>query len=563
MAYLVLARKYRPQVFEEVVEQEHVTRTLANAITAGRLAHAILLSGPRGTGKTTVARILAKAMNCVRGPSPTPCNACQSCTEITGGNAADVFEIDGASNNSVDQVRELRENIKYMPAHSPYKIYIIDEVHMLSVAAFNALLKTLEEPPAHVLFFFATTEPHKIPMTILSRCQRHDFRRIGMEPLVGHLKLICSQEHRHVPLDVLHMVGREAGGSIRDALSLLDHILSSTDGDIRLETALDMMGSIHQDIIYQLAEAAIRRDLKTMLVLLDEAYRKGSALDRMYADLLQHFRHLRVVALGEEAGTLVDLPASDIDRLKKQAAAATAPQLHDIFDTLMAHQVNVRLAPDVKLACETAFFHLYPIEPVLAVETLIEKLDALRSDIQRKGGMTPAPPSTPSGRNPDGETAEPASPPRSESSPARAGDHGHPANHTVEENIDRHMLWDQVKDGIAATHPSLAACLNRSAIKQILPDRVVIEVHGNGFNVSKIKQKKSIAALEKQFQAQLGRRVRVSVISESGGSAERSKKKRRDQKRKQDILNHPLIEEAVTLFDGEIIDVKLQEEEKP
>ena len=192
MSYLVLARKYRPQTFDQVVQQEHVTRTLANAISTGRVAHAILFSGPRGTGKTTVARILAKAMNCKSGPAPVPCNTCRSCREITGGRSVDVYEIDGASNNSVDQVRELRENVKYMPAHSRYKIYIIDEVHMLSTAAFNALLKTLEEPPPHVLFMFATTEPRKIPITILSRCQRHDFGLIGVDSIARHMEMICK-----------------------------------------------------------------------------------------------------------------------------------------------------------------------------------------------------------------------------------------------------------------------------------------------------------------------------------------------------------------------------------
>jgi len=183
MSYLVLARKYRPQTFDEVVQQEHVTRTITNAIESDRVAHAILFAGPRGTGKTTIARILAKAMNCEGGPNAVPCNTCRSCTEITAGSSTDVFEIDGASNNGVDQIRELRENIKYMPVHSTFKIYIIDEVHMLSTPAFNALLKTLEEPPAHIMFLMATTEPRKIPVTILSRCQRHDLKRMDLSAM--------------------------------------------------------------------------------------------------------------------------------------------------------------------------------------------------------------------------------------------------------------------------------------------------------------------------------------------------------------------------------------------
>src|SRR3989339_223488 len=192
MSYLVFARKYRPQTFDAVTGQEHVTRTLTNSILAGRVAHGVLFSGPRGTGKTTVARILAKSMNCINGPTPVPCNICRSCTEITIGNSVDVLEIDGASNNGVENVRDLRDNVKYKPAYSSYKIYIIDEVHMLSTPAFNALLKTLEEPPPHVMFIFATTEPHKIPVTILSRCQRHDFKRISLDSIVNQMALICE-----------------------------------------------------------------------------------------------------------------------------------------------------------------------------------------------------------------------------------------------------------------------------------------------------------------------------------------------------------------------------------
>ncbi|MBS3759379.1 MAG: DNA polymerase III subunit gamma/tau, partial [Desulfobacterales bacterium] len=244
MAYQVLARKYRPQTFEEVVRQDHITRTLTNAVASGRLAHAILFAGPRGTGKTTVARILAKCVNCESGPTPTPCNACRSCTEIRDSHATDVFEIDGASNNKVEHIRELRENARYMPAHSPYKIYIVDEVHMLSDAAFNALLKILEEPPAHVMFFFATTEPNKIPITILSRCQRHDFRRVEIDALIDHMASMCRKEGVDLNEEGLSLIAREADGSVRDALSLLDHIMACALDSLDTQAILDVLGGI-------------------------------------------------------------------------------------------------------------------------------------------------------------------------------------------------------------------------------------------------------------------------------------------------------------------------------
>jgi DNA polymerase-3 subunit gamma/tau len=270
MSYLVLARKYRPQSFEQVVAQAHITLTLSNAISADRVAHAILFSGPRGTGKTTVARILAKAMNCKNGPTPSPCNECSSCKEITDGHAVDVYEIDGASNNSVDQVRELRENLKYMPAGSLYKIYIIDEVHMLSTPAFNALLKTLEEPPAHVMFIFATTEPQKIPITILSRCQRHDFKRINLESISSHLAFICSREDFDINDDSLEIIAREAGGSMRDAISLLDQVMSCSQESITHEQLLDILGVIDRKFLFGLSDAILRGELTTALDVLDD-----------------------------------------------------------------------------------------------------------------------------------------------------------------------------------------------------------------------------------------------------------------------------------------------------
>ena len=381
MSYLVLARKYRPQTFEQVEKQDHVTRTLTNAISADRVAHAILFSGPRGTGKTTVARILAKAMNCKGGPVRIPCNECRSCREITIGSAVDVFEIDGASNNSVDQIRELRENVKYMPAHSLYKIYIIDEVHMLSIAAFNALLKTLEEPPPHVMFIFATTEPRKIPITILSRCQRHDFRRIDVESISKHLKEICTKEGVEIAVESLGLIAREAGGSMRDGLSLLDQVMSCTKGTITHEQMIDILGVIDREILFNLSKAILRADIPEVLDILDEIYSAGHDMKKLYADLIEHFRNLLVVKMVKKTDKLVDIPSHEIDLMIDQVKEIPATFLNQLFELLFREEISILNSTQPRLAIEMVFIKMFQIKPALPIDVLIEKLDNLRKDI--------------------------------------------------------------------------------------------------------------------------------------------------------------------------------------
>ncbi|MBU3954423.1 MAG: DNA polymerase III subunit gamma/tau, partial [Proteobacteria bacterium] len=319
MSYQVLALKYRPRTFEEVVGQPHVTFTLKNAILADRVAHAILFTGPRGTGKTTIARILAKAMNCKTGPTPTPCNLCKTCKDIIEGHCSDVFEIDGASNNSVDQIRDLRENVTYMPATAPYKIYIIDEVHMLSTAAFNALLKTLEEPPEHVMFIFATTEVHKIPATILSRCQRHDLGRIPLEQISDHLNWLCTKEGFTLSRESLDLISLEADGSIRDALSLLDRILSAgPDKQIDHGKVVENLGVMDRTLMYDISTAVFQKDGAQLIRMVEIVDDSGLDLKKFFSDLILHFRNLNVIKLCGRQHSAINL--SDVEKSKLSQA---------------------------------------------------------------------------------------------------------------------------------------------------------------------------------------------------------------------------------------------------
>ena len=298
MGYEVLARKWRPQQFDDVVGQEHVTRTLRNAIEANRIAHAYLFVGPRGIGKTSLARIFAKALNCQTGMTPTPCDQCDSCREITAGTGLDVLEIDGASNNGVDQVRDLRETVKYAPAHSRFKIYIIDEVHMLSAAAFNALLKTLEEPPPHVKFLFATTEVDKILATIISRCQRFDLRRIPLAGIMDRLRHIASAEKVVVDEDALSAIARGSEGGLRDAESALDQLIAFKGERIGEADVLSVFGLVSRDLLERLVEGVLRGDIPTLMRLVAELDAAGKDFQRLLVDVLYLFRDL----LARESG---------------------------------------------------------------------------------------------------------------------------------------------------------------------------------------------------------------------------------------------------------------------
>lgn len=558
MSYLVLARKYRPQTFDQVVEQDHVTRTLTNAITADRVAHAVLFSGPRGTGKTTVARILAKAMNCSTGPRPAPCNECRSCREITTGHAVDVFEIDGASNNSVDQIRELRDHIKYMPAHSAYKIYIIDEVHMLSMPAFNALLKTLEEPPSHVMFIFATTEPHKIPITILSRCQRHDFKRIGLKSIIAHMKTICQQEGFQIPDESLVLIAREATGSMRDALSLLDQVLSCFKDRVSHDQVLDILGAMDRNYVLELCGTILQGDMGAILNTIDDCYNRGYDLQKLYEQVLEHFRNLLIVKMGRNMEKLVDLPATEIDQMIAQTEAVSATVLTQILDDLFREEASIRRATDTKLAFEMAVIRMDQMKPVLPIDELIDKLDLLRKEIYDPPGDKPV------ALKQANDPVISGSKQQTDYPKAQTGIDEHPTIPEVQPAVDNsasdlETTWRQLYDIICKDNPSLGASLTKCRLKKVSAETIEIEVLDNGFAVNMLKREKNKSILKQVFAAYFGTEKAVEwTIAAESDAASKKKKSQNEQRQKQKALSHPLVADAIEIFSGKLIDIKLK-----
>jgi len=552
MSYLVLARKYRPQTFGQVIKQDHVTRTLANAISAGRVAHGILFSGPRGTGKTTVARILAKAMNCKDGPAPVPCNECRSCREITAGSAVDVFEIDGASNNSVDQIRELRENVKYMPAHSLYKIYIIDEVHMLSIAAFNALLKTLEEPPSHVMFVFATTEPRKIPITILSRCQRHDFKRIDVKSISKHMEELCAKEGVKIAVDSLELIAREAGGSMRDGLSLLDQVMSCTKGAITHKHVLDILGVIDREIIFNLSGAILSGEIPEILDILDEIYSSGHDMKKLYADLIEHFRNLLVVKMVKKSDRLVDIPSHEMDMMLNQVKEVTRTFLNQILDLLFKEEVSILHSTQPRLAIEMVFIKMFQMKPALPIDVLIEKLDNLRKDIFKARTDFRDTENRPLFKdNEEGsiKTSGEASGTAESIEPFTS------APLDLNENID--SIWKKLLSTFSEKYPSLAANLKYSTIKSMAGHRMEIEVNGNDFNINMVRRNKNSAIIKKVCSDFFGKDMEVIITAKKTQDLENQGRKSHAKRLKQEALSHPLVTDTIDIFNGNIVDVKI------
>ena len=396
MSYLVLARKWRPQTFSEVVGQKPVVQTLQNALRRNRVSHAMIFSGVRGVGKTTLARIMAKALNC-HNPDQAPCNACSSCREITAGTSLDLHEIDGASNRGIQEIRDLRENIRFQPARERYKIIIIDEVHMLTAEAFNALLKTLEEPPAHVHFMFATTELHKVPVTILSRCQRFELKRVPFRELVEFFQRVAAREGVEMSPAALEAIAREAEGSVRDGLSLLDQILSYGGEKIGEDDVRQVLGLVDRQAYLDLARSLLERDLPGSLTLFNRCYAQGIDLKRFANDLLLCYRALLVCRTHTSPETILDVSDRSFEDLQRLAGTFPAETLYSHFHLLLKGVDEMQHATHPRLTMEMTLIRLVQAGEVESVSAILSRLNELATSgtLSRMEPLPTPPPSPP------------------------------------------------------------------------------------------------------------------------------------------------------------------------
>ena len=542
MSYQVFARKWRPQVFEDVVGQGHITRTLQNAITTNRLAHAFLFSGPRGVGKTTTARILAKALNCKEGPTPTPCGKCDSCRETAAGTSVDVIEIDGASNRGIEHIRELRETVKYAPVGGKYKVYVIDEVHMLTNEAFNALLKTLEEPPPHVIFIFATTEPQKIPATIHSRCQRYGFKRIALAEITAKLREITDKEGITISDQGLSMIARAAEGSMRDSQSLLDQAVSYSGMSIKDEDLQTTLGAVAQETLRAFADGILARDAGRLLKHIDALLEQGQDMRQLLAGLVEHIRNLLIVSIAKDPDRAIELPATDVELIRQQAASTNPERLVLLFDSLSKTLDEMRWSPHQRFTLEVGLVKACSIAPLRPLAEVLERMKILETQLGAGGNPAAARPVGVHER-PAGyaavRKAEPAAPTAS-----KAATTGIPASPSDP--------WKRIMAVLKQKKPNLSSALGTSSLLEMTDDTLVVGIQGSAFQLELAEKKESRELIEQLAAETLGKhfQVRFRLLAAAAGTAPPAAAAGTSGSEPPD----PFVQDTLNIFNGRIVD---------
>jgi DNA polymerase-3 subunit gamma/tau len=545
MSYQVLARKWRPQVFDDVVGQGHITRTLQNAIASNRLAHAFLFSGPRGVGKTTTARILAKALNCIQGPTTVPCGKCDSCLETTAGTSVDVIEIDGASNRGIEHIRELREAVKYAPVVGKYKVYVIDEVHMLTNEAFNALLKTLEEPPPHVLFIFATTEPQKIPATIHSRCQRYGFKRIPLSEIVGRLRMIADAEGIKITDQGLSLIARAAEGSMRDSQSLLDQAVSYSGMEIQDDDLQATLGSVAQLTLLKFTAGLLSNDAAGLLKQVDELLEQGQDMRQFLASIVEHLRNLLVAKIATDPRQIMELPSADIDAIKQQAAGTESERLLLLFDSLSKTLEDMRWSPHQRFTLEVGLIKACSLTPLKPLAEVLARMSEFETRLS--SGHRAAAPSVAAAHRVSERTTEYKSP---SNSPASA-----PASvpKLVQAGSATHSdAWSRIMAAITSKKPSLASSLQHSKLIELSDAKLVVGVSGS-FQIGQLEKRENREYIEQIAAEVLQRKVHIAIQSLAGTPAPLAATKNQTQPKTE--TPDPAIQDVLRVFtQGEVVE---------
>ncbi|MBN8550751.1 MAG: DNA polymerase III subunit gamma/tau [Deltaproteobacteria bacterium] len=557
MSYLVLARKYRPATFSTVSGQEHVTRTLANSIKRNKVAHAYLFAGPRGVGKTSISRIFAKALNCVKGPTPEPCGECVNCKEIAAGTSLAVREIDGASHNSVDNVRELIDSFRALPAPgSRYKIYIIDEVHMLSTSAFNALLKSLEEPPANTVFILATTEAHKIPETVISRCQRHDFRALSFADIEARLSEIAKAEKLSVEPEALRMVARLADGSMRDAQSLLDRVQSFCEGKITAQETSIALGSVERKVLFSISQAVFQRSSERALERLAECFSSGADPTLFLKEFVAHWRDLLIARFGSpDALQALGVSADEKKELLAASEGISAADLQDLVQLAREGADTALRSAYPKYALEALLVRMATREPVHEVAAIVQHLKGVLSSGSGGGSgggsrSAPVPAST-------STPAAPAAASRSASSVAPV-----PAAVPTANPADWGKFVSQAGGKVSRM---LAEQLKRLAVETFAAG--TLKGSGPEFTVNYLNQKANKDQLAKALADYCGGNWAISLqvqsaqMKSAGGAApatlqesELRERREQEQEKTKSVSNHPKIKRLQEVFSGSTIE---------
>jgi DNA polymerase-3 subunit gamma/tau len=566
MSYLVLARKWRPQSFDELIGQKPIIRILKNSIDQGKVAHAYLFSGPRGVGKTSTARILAKALNCEDGPTSTPCGTCASCVSITDGYSVDVMEIDGASNTSVDDVRELRERVKYAPSGGRYKVYIIDESHMLSNAAFNALLKTLEEPPSHVIFVLATTAPRKIPSTVLSRCQHLPFRRIPSQEIKERLKKISHAEGISVSGPALELIARTADGSLRDSLTILDQ-LSSFSSDIKESDVKDLLGITDFGLLSKISVSLIEGKREEILKIVEELAERGMDIKSFTKELVHFFRDLLIASVIKRPEEILDVSKEEINVMKDIVSRTSEEEITLLLSEIMKAEVDVRNASSPRLSLEMSLIKASFLSSMKPLKEILENIeDYIRDFLPEVKKSVSLEPET----NLHGSHAEPRPELNSGSTISASNEIKEASseeilkqvqNDTFKVRDDRESISAEPVSGdfweraLKKMEAPLSSKLSRAEFKLNGNELKIILNGGDSLFADSLR--KNLKAIEMIFSEEIGTEVKIKIET-----IKEKEKKRNKKELKEKVMGEPIIKEALELFEGRIVDVTPIPEDK-